>query len=54
VELVVAAIRGVSAVIPFKYGVIVIDVRFLPPLLPNVQVTVTFDPDVVAVPIVGA
>jgi hypothetical protein len=56
VELVVAAVRGVSGVVPLRYGVIVIAERFLPPVLPNVHVTVTSleFPDAVAVPIVGA
>jgi hypothetical protein len=40
VELVVAAVREVSAVVPFKNGVIVMAVNALPPLLLRVHVTV--------------
>jgi hypothetical protein len=49
-------VREVSAVVPLRNGVMVIAERFLPPLFPNVQVTVTSleTPDAVAVPIVGA
>ena len=52
----VAAVCEVCAVVPLRNGVIVIDERFLPPLFPSVQVTVTsvVYPEVVAVPIVGA
>jgi hypothetical protein len=56
VELVVAAVRGVSAVVPLRNGVIVIAERALPPFAPLVQVTVNSfaELDAVAVPIVGA
>ena len=52
---VVAAVRAVSAVVPFKYGVIVIALSAFPPVAPLVQVTVTsFElVEAVAVPIVG-
>ena len=55
VELVVAAVRAVSAVVPLRNGVMVIALSAFPPFDPLVQVTVTSlaDVDAVAVPIVG-